>query len=554
MVTIAAPATVGTYTYTLTCSHIGGSGSASVTVQVVPPPTLTFTVNGQSSAIVPPYTSFTLAWNSSNASSCSATNAWSGSRAVSGSTSSNQKTVGTYTYTLTCTGPAGTITKSVIVTVVIEQCPPACGGGDAHWRPPQDEPIVTAPLRENMNWSSEPPTPKSHHLARPPLQGGSSTIIRTTYSLAGQTIATRVTGDPNSANNGLFYILSDHLGSTSLLTTSNGSVVPGSDTWYLPFGGYRGATPTQTITDRDYTGQRENLEIGLLYYNARYYAPNTNRWISPDSIVPDPTNPQSYNRYSYVRNRSLNMTDPTGHSECGVGQYHCVGDPLPTWWTDGSIRRVNVGGYGVFDKGHLLRGYDNSGWFVDQITQTLERGGGVLGESAKSNEYFVDYQVSGNITADRLEGVVWGMYMDFEVGYETFQSEGGRGFLERAGGFAPEDLPSDFIGAWAYLNGYDFDDIPILLQNLGAVTPHESPLSWLPIIGDRGASLQFNFSTGPEGGFITGTPRNYEFTPMAPLTTEYHYGIIVQWQNVPWPSSYHVEPIGPSDSTWQRVD
>jgi hypothetical protein len=40
-----------------------------------------------------------------------------------------------------------------------------------------------------------------------------------------------------------------------------------------------------------------------------------NRWLSPDTIVPDLANPQSLNRYSYVNNRPLNFTDPTGHFE-----------------------------------------------------------------------------------------------------------------------------------------------------------------------------------------------------------------------------------------------
>lgn len=41
-----------------------------------------------------------------------------------------------------------------------------------------------------------------------------------------------------------------------------------------------------------------------------------NRWLSPDTIVPDFSNPQSLNRYSYVNNRPLNFTDPSGHRPC----------------------------------------------------------------------------------------------------------------------------------------------------------------------------------------------------------------------------------------------
>lgn len=37
------------------------------------------------------------------------------------------------------------------------------------------------------------------------------------------------------------------------------------------------------------------------------------RFISADVIVPDPTNPQQYNRYTYGLNNPLRFTDPTGH-------------------------------------------------------------------------------------------------------------------------------------------------------------------------------------------------------------------------------------------------
>ena len=41
-----------------------------------------------------------------------------------------------------------------------------------------------------------------------------------------------------------------------------------------------------------------------------------NHFASADTIVPDPTNPQAYNRYSYVYNNPIRFNDPSGH--CGA--------------------------------------------------------------------------------------------------------------------------------------------------------------------------------------------------------------------------------------------
>ncbi|MCA9918553.1 MAG: hypothetical protein KC445_11410 [Anaerolineales bacterium] len=46
--------------------------------------------------------------------------------------------------------------------------------------------------------------------------------------------------------------------------------------------------------------------------NARYYGSTLNRFASADTIVPNPSNPQSYNRYSYSFNNPANFSDPSG--------------------------------------------------------------------------------------------------------------------------------------------------------------------------------------------------------------------------------------------------
>lgn len=57
-------------------------------------------------------------------------------------------------------------------------------------------------------------------------------------------------------------------------------------------------------TDKRFTGQRLH-QTGLYYYNARYYDAAIGRFISPDTVVPEPMNPQSLNRYSYCLNNPL---------------------------------------------------------------------------------------------------------------------------------------------------------------------------------------------------------------------------------------------------------
>jgi RHS repeat-associated protein len=108
----------------------------------------------------------------------------------------------------------------------------------------------------------------------------------------------------------IYYLHSDHLGSTSLATTAGGAIVPGSRTGYDPYGAvrYGGALPT----DFTFTGQRAE-GFGLYDYHARWYAPALGRFISANPLVPEPGNPQALNRYAYVNNNPLRYADPSGH-------------------------------------------------------------------------------------------------------------------------------------------------------------------------------------------------------------------------------------------------
>ena len=54
----------------------------------------------------------------------------------------------------------------------------------------------------------------------------------------------------------------------------------------------------------------DETQAGKLYdFNARFFTPVTGRFISPDSIVPNPADPQSLNRYTATATISLKFTD-----------------------------------------------------------------------------------------------------------------------------------------------------------------------------------------------------------------------------------------------------
>jgi RHS repeat-associated protein len=98
----------------------------------------------------------------------------------------------------------------------------------------------------------------------------------------------------------LYYLLGDHLGSTSITTDSSGALV--SELRYKPWGETRYASGT-TPTNYQYTGQRNEVSLGLYFYNARWMDPALGRFISADTMIPPGV--QGLDRYAYTRNNPL---------------------------------------------------------------------------------------------------------------------------------------------------------------------------------------------------------------------------------------------------------
>ncbi len=119
--------------------------------------------------------------------------------------------------------------------------------------------------------------------------------------------------------------------------------------------------------DYKFTGKELDDETGLYYYGARYYDADLSRFVSRDTWAGIPTNPQTLNKYSYVKNNPLKYVDPSGN-----------------------VLEIS----GAYGKN-----------FVKSVTSSLEK----INPNVKVTQYGNNYRVSMNIgTWDRIKASIFG--------------------------------------------------------------------------------------------------------------------------------------------------
>jgi RHS repeat-associated protein len=140
------------------------------------------------------------------------------------------------------------------------------------------------------------------------------------YYVNGRRLAMRVQSNEDGVEDGVYYLLADHLGGTTITLDVEANKV--AELRYSAWGETRytgGDTPTQ----RRYTGQIE-AEAGLYFYQARWYDPALGRFAQADTIVPNPASSKAWDRYAYAFNNPILFFDPSGHastSACIDGVY-----------------------------------------------------------------------------------------------------------------------------------------------------------------------------------------------------------------------------------------
>jgi len=129
--------------------------------------------------------------------------------------------------------------------------------------------------------------------------------VETDYSFGGRPLATATTG-------GLFFAATDTLGTVRARLNASGAIVESDTSW--PYGEFRNYA--NSISRLHFTGKLDDTESGLDYFGARYYSSSLGRFMTPDPLGGDLTNPQSLNRYAYAWNNPVTFTDPTGMYVC----------------------------------------------------------------------------------------------------------------------------------------------------------------------------------------------------------------------------------------------
>ncbi|MCG2583851.1 RHS repeat domain-containing protein [Massilia sp. TS11] len=142
--------------------------------------------------------------------------------------------------------------------------------------------------------------------------GGVATVK--TYWPLGVGMETDVQGQVS-----LNWFHKDRQGSVIAITDAGGALTARLN--YDPWGNRRqpdaSATPVSllgVVDNKGYTGHEMLDPLELVHMNGRVFDPLVARFVSADPFVQAPEDGQSYNRYSYVLNNPMNLTDPTGYT------------------------------------------------------------------------------------------------------------------------------------------------------------------------------------------------------------------------------------------------
>lgn len=129
------------------------------------------------------------------------------------------------------------------------------------------------------------------------------------------------------------YLVKDHLGSVTEVLDAKGQVLESRryNAWGLDLDRSVRATNDIGFTGHSHTGYDD-----LIHMKGRVYDPTIGRFLSPDPYIQEPNNLQSLNRYSYVVNNPVSLTDPSGYFFKVGGTLGRMWKPVKKAWDRGA--------------------------------------------------------------------------------------------------------------------------------------------------------------------------------------------------------------------------
>jgi hypothetical protein len=195
------PTSTGSLPYTLTCINASTITNTSTSTAI----TSTLTVNAVPPMITVTVTpgaitvgqSATLTWSSTNASSCIADSAWSGTQATSGTLTLDPTTAGGFAYSLTCTGAGGTGNGAAALIVSPTQSPP---GNPPTVKVTISPSTITVGQSATLTWSSTNATSCTADSAWSGAQAMSGTLTVTPTAVGGYAYSLSCSGAAGTGN------------------------------------------------------------------------------------------------------------------------------------------------------------------------------------------------------------------------------------------------------------------------------------------------------------------------------------------------------------------
>jgi RHS repeat-associated protein len=330
--------------------------------------------------------------------------------------------------------------------------------------------------------------------------GSTGTLVSEYIVFNGKRIARR------DADNTVKFYFSDNLGSASVITNNQGAMPPLAESDYYPYG----AEIVITSGDSNhykFTGKERDSESGLDNFGARYYGSSMGRFMSPDwaarpTAVPYAVygDPQSLNLYTYVRNNTLNRSDPDGHNSefpagCQTDDDKCVNrntqEARHTAQNTRTVSTTSVIGTTTDDLGNrttvtqtttatFSTAKNHEGEFLGATTQTAVHSGGAAGDVIAQ---------SGQVSISQKEAV---------------QGMGARAFTD-----AQQSARPSFAAQFGRVTAQDFRAHPgkyafAAVEVLAIFTPLPETLAAIEGIHEVKASIDAGVAAGDLSWELTG--------------------------------------------------